>query len=80
MPDNADERSLVWYNAKNSTEIKMWTDRLDLFLDRMLLKSYKKLRIKNDLNTKKCINFVFYRLHKSFETTKWRTKPRNMQF
>ncbi|XP_063701767.1 sodium/potassium-transporting ATPase subunit beta-2-like isoform X2 [Culicoides brevitarsis] len=33
LPDDPDEGSLVWYEAKNQTQVKVWTDRLDKFLE-----------------------------------------------
>lgn len=34
LPDDPDEGSLIWYEAKNQTQVKIWTDRLDTFLER----------------------------------------------
>ena len=33
ISENADERSLVWYSASNSTQVAKWTNRLDIFLE-----------------------------------------------
>lgn len=35
MPDNIDQKSLVWYNAKNATDVAVWTKRIDKFLSGM---------------------------------------------
>lgn len=32
ISDNPDERSLIWYSASNTTEVEIWTHRLDTFL------------------------------------------------
>lgn len=34
LPDDPDEGSLIWYEASNQTQVKIWTDRLDKFLER----------------------------------------------
>ncbi|XP_050458136.1 sodium/potassium-transporting ATPase subunit beta-2-like [Cataglyphis hispanica] len=36
MSDNPDEKSLIWYSASNESEVRKWTQLLDIFLERYM--------------------------------------------
>uniref|UniRef100_A0A336JWG7 CSON011439 protein n=1 Tax=Culicoides sonorensis TaxID=179676 RepID=A0A336JWG7_CULSO len=56
LPDDPDEGSLIFYEAKNQTQVKVWTDRLDKFLEpyrnKTLLPSEGKNQIVCDFDQK----------------------------
>ena len=33
IPDIVEHGSLIWYNATNSTDVELWVNRIDIFLE-----------------------------------------------